>query len=341
MINRTQEDIIKKWPKDWKEPLASIRCITYNQEPYIAQALDSFLAQETDFPFEIVVHDDASTDKTADIIRQYVVKYPQIIKPIYETENQYSKQDGSLRKIVNKACVGKYIAFCEGDDFWVVPQKLQKQVDFLEHNPEYGMCYTDFNVYDQINNKFQYSCFLNQPSKYPTDYDIQTWIIKTGYVAPMTWVVRKDLWEDACKNAVKSPDGSYALFAYFLAHSKVHCLKKDTTATYRRIQESASHSKSLKKIFERRKGLNKTQLVLAQEYLNKKDFDDAEKIINKKHYANNLKLYVYIGDRSGIDESKKWIPLKKSARYLYMISKSRILTCIYRFFYKMCYNLKK
>lgn len=140
MINRTQDEIIKSWQSNITEPIASVRCITYNHEKYIAQALDSFLMQETNFPFEIVVHDDASTDKTADIIREYEAKYPIIIKPIYETENLYSKKDGSLRKIMDNACKGKYIAYCEGDDYWCDPHKLQMQHDAMEAHPECSLC---------------------------------------------------------------------------------------------------------------------------------------------------------------------------------------------------------
>ena len=140
MIYRTQENIMQNWPKEWDTPMVSIRTQTYNHEQYIAQALDSFLQQETNFPFEIVVHDDASTDKTADIIREYEAKYPKIIKPIYETENQYSKKDGSLRKIMDNACKGKYIAYCEGDDYWCDPHKLQMQYEAMEAHPECSLC---------------------------------------------------------------------------------------------------------------------------------------------------------------------------------------------------------
>lgn len=97
--------------------------------------------QKTNFRFEAIVHDDASTDRTADIIREYAAKYPNVIKPIYETENQYSKHDGSLDRIMDAACTGKYIARCEGDDYWIDPLKLQKQVDFLEANPEHSLCF--------------------------------------------------------------------------------------------------------------------------------------------------------------------------------------------------------
>lgn len=120
-----------------KTPLVSISCITYNHESYIRECLDGFLMQETNFPFEVLIHDDASTDKTADIIREYEAKYPDIIKPIYQTENQWSKRKGgiNIRFNFNRA-QGKYIAMCEGDDYWTDPLKLQKQVDFLEANED-------------------------------------------------------------------------------------------------------------------------------------------------------------------------------------------------------------
>lgn len=119
--------------------LVSICCITYNHEKFIADAIDSFLMQRTNFDYEILVHDDASTDKTADIIRSYEKKYPNIIKPIYQTENQYSKGVHVTKINVDRA-KGKYIAFCEGDDYWTDPFKLQKQVNFMEQHPECSLC---------------------------------------------------------------------------------------------------------------------------------------------------------------------------------------------------------
>lgn len=135
-----------------KRPLVAIHCITYNHEPYIRDALDGFVMQKTDFPFVAIVHDDASTDGTSDIIREYAERYPGIILPIYERENQYSKRDGSLIGIMNIACQttgAKYIAMCEGDDYWTDPLKLQKQVKFLELQPE--IVYT-CHLYDTLTN---------------------------------------------------------------------------------------------------------------------------------------------------------------------------------------------
>lgn len=125
------------------KPLVSIRCLVYNHEPYLRQCLDGFVMQKTNFAFEAIVHDDASTDNSAAIIREYAEKYPDIIKPIYETENQFSKKDGSLRKIMNEAIHpdAKYVAFCEGDDYWTDPNKLQLQVEFMKRYSECTLTY--------------------------------------------------------------------------------------------------------------------------------------------------------------------------------------------------------
>ncbi|MGH2317087.1 glycosyltransferase family 2 protein [Planococcus sp. SE5232] len=117
----------------------SIECNSYNHENFIAEALDSMLMQKTDFAYEILVHDDASTDRTAEIIRSYEQKYPDIIKPIYQTENQYSK-DVPFELFNGARALGKYTAVCEGDDYWTDPEKLQRQVDYMEAHPECSMC---------------------------------------------------------------------------------------------------------------------------------------------------------------------------------------------------------
>ncbi len=144
MLNRTEEDIRKNWKKkESRTPLLSIVCLTYNHDKYIASTLDGFLMQRTNFPFEIIVHDDASTDRTVEIIKQYEKKFPNILRPIYEKENLYSKKGGFLllNKAIEEKAGGKYIAFCEGDDFWIKDDKLQIQADFLEANPEYTAVY--------------------------------------------------------------------------------------------------------------------------------------------------------------------------------------------------------
>ncbi len=118
----------------------SIICNAYNHEKYIGKAIDGFINQKASFIYEILIHDDASTDNTAIIVREYAEKYPGIIKPFYEKENQYSKHNDEISRIQYGRARGKYIAMCEGDDYWTDPLKLQKQFDAMEKHPEIDMC---------------------------------------------------------------------------------------------------------------------------------------------------------------------------------------------------------
>ena len=132
----------------------SVLCAAYNHEEYLRQTLDSFLNQKTDFPFEVLVNDDASTDSTGDIIREYAAKYPEIIRPFYQKENLYSRRINLYDVVFFPACRGEYIAVCEGDDYWNDPEKLQLQVNWLDAHPEYSAC-----VHNSIGR------FTDQPDK--------------------------------------------------------------------------------------------------------------------------------------------------------------------------------
>lgn len=130
--------------------MVSICCLTYNHVHYIKACLDGFLMQKTTFQFEILIHDDASTDGTTDIIREYEAKFPNIVKPIYQSKNQYSIGVKPTFKYNFPRAKGKYIAMCEGDDYWTDPLKLQKQVDFLNSNEDFNICFTYSN---KVNHK--------------------------------------------------------------------------------------------------------------------------------------------------------------------------------------------
>lgn len=121
-------------------PAVSVFCTAYNHEKYIGKALRSMIEQVTDFKYEIIVHDDASTDGTKNIIEQYYEEYPDTIVPIFQTENKYSRNIPIIRSIMLPISKGRYIAFCEGDDYWCDKYKLQKQFDIMEANPSYVMC---------------------------------------------------------------------------------------------------------------------------------------------------------------------------------------------------------
>ncbi len=120
--------------------VVSVSCMTYNHESYIRDCLEGFVNQKTNFKFEVIVHDDASTDKTADIVREYEKKYPDIIKPIYQTENQHSRGINKFKTFVYPVVKGEYIALCEGDDYWIDENKLQKQFDAMQLHPEVDIC---------------------------------------------------------------------------------------------------------------------------------------------------------------------------------------------------------
>ena len=123
-----------------EEIMVSICCLVYNHEKYIQKCLDGFLMQKTDFKFEVLIHDDASTDRSQEIIREYEKKYPDIIKPIYQKENQYSKGIKVSYEYQFPRAKGKYVAMCEGDDYWCNPNKLQRQVDIMEENADITIC---------------------------------------------------------------------------------------------------------------------------------------------------------------------------------------------------------
>ena len=170
-----------------EQPLVAIHCMVYNHEPFLRDCLEGFVMQQTNFPFVAIVHDDASTDGSAAIIREYEEKYPNIIKPIYETENQYSKRDGSVTRIMNAAIDAtgaKYVAMCEGDDYWTDPLKLQKQVDFLEANPEYSMCFHGANIRLQgvDRGKCGARCENIQDKEYSSTELFAEWIVPTASI---------------------------------------------------------------------------------------------------------------------------------------------------------------
>jgi len=136
------------------KPLVSICCMTYNHENYIRQCLDGFVNQQTTFPFEILVHEDSSPDNTAKILKEYEIKFSKLFRCIYQTENQFAKQN-TLVNILFPMSRGKYIALCEGDDYWTDPYKLQKHVDFLDAHYECAMSYNRALTYLQSTEIFK------------------------------------------------------------------------------------------------------------------------------------------------------------------------------------------
>ena len=158
--------------------------MTYNQKEFIKDALDGFVMQKTSFPFEVIVHDDASTDGTTDIVNEYAKKYPEIIKPMIEKENQWQK--GGLKHIIGimneKHRRGQYIAFCEGDDYWTDSLKLQRQVDFLESHSDYSMCVHSAKKKYETNTVAWIDCENIQDKDYDATDIFVNWTVPTASV---------------------------------------------------------------------------------------------------------------------------------------------------------------
>lgn len=243
-------------------PLVSIVCLTYNQAPYVRDTLEGFLKQQTDYPYEIIIHDDASTDGTADIIREYAGRYPDLFRLVLQTENQYSKHHRF--DLIIGSCIemarGKYIAYCEGDDFWTDPGKLQMQTDYLEANPDCGLVYTDvssLNVATGVLTEGRIASGKIKSSPLFAEH-----LVNAGFISPLTWVFRKFLMP-VYDNPY--PDFTYVMALDFQATSRVHFMPK-VTATYRILPESASHSHDTSRIYVRAEGLLRARKDYIEKY---------------------------------------------------------------------------
>lgn len=183
--------------------LVTIQCLAYNHAKYIRQCLDGFVMQKTNFRFEAIVHDDASTDGTANIIREYEKQYPDIIIPIYQEENQYSKHNGSIRRALNSKTRGKYVAICEGDDYWIDPNKLQKQVDFLEAHPKCTLMVSNgYGYYESKKKYVRLNPIPTKESRFITMHEVL--LEKGGLIPTASMCFRREMTEtepDWCLNA--------------------------------------------------------------------------------------------------------------------------------------------
>lgn len=224
-------------------PLVSICCLVYNHAPYLRECFDGFLAQRTDFPVEILVHDDASTDNSADIIGEYAARRPDLFKPLYQSENQFSK--GIVQMSIHfqfPRATGKYVALCEGDDYWCAPEKLQRQVDWLESHPECGLVYSQVQWYFDREKRFDRN--WGGPGAGETTLER---LLEGNCIPTPSIVIRRDLL-DRYIAEVRPQErswmmGDYPMWLYAAAHSKIRFID-EPLAVYRILNESASHFRS-------------------------------------------------------------------------------------------------
>lgn len=285
--------------------MVTVITIAYNHEPYIRECLEGIVSQRTTFPFELLIHDDASTDRTADIIREYEAKYPDIVKPIYQTENQYSRGVPIGHTFLYPRAQGKYIAECEGDDYWTDPLKLQKQVDFLESHPDYGMCYTRVERYAQAKKRML--------GVWGGAAETVEQLLVRNTVPTLTVMCRRSLMleyhEEIAPQTRKWLMGDYPAWLYMAMKSKIRFLA-ETTGVYRIIPESACHSKSITKIYRFRKSfysiaeffMKNYSLTLPKEVLDR---------IQETKYSEMLPVALLCKDMALVEEARSFFKSRR------------------------------
>lgn len=285
-----------------ENPSVSILCETFNHVNFLAECLESLVKQKTNFKFEILVHDDASNDGTDQVIREFQKKYPDLIKPIIQTENQYSKGVLIWKTFQAPRIRGKYLCICEGDDYWTDVYKLQKQYDFLESNPDYGIVYTKVKMYNQeqkqITGTFG-SPYSNQAEMYEHNLiPTLSVMIRTKYFFEFL-----DFLEINQLNKVwKMCD--YPLWLWIAEKSKMHFID-EYSAVYRVLRESLSHSSNDLKNYKFRESIFDIQLFFIDYFkYDKIQFRD------KKVYENIISV------RWESRRLKQYDPIRKASNYL-------------------------
>lgn len=252
------------------EIMVSVCCITYNHEKFISKAVEGFLMQRTDFKFEIIIGEDHSTDGTRVILQEYALKYPDRIKLI-TSENNVGANNNAIRTI--KAANGKYIAFCDGDDYWINPNKLQKQVNFLENNPDYVICCHYYKEIDSTGNLL----YVN-PNPVSLEYGYNDLIVnRQAETSTSSLIVRKDCIEDLFDQEwypnCNAGDKFLKLFATFHSKKKIYVIP-EVMSCYRKHKGGVWSMKST-------------------EFLRKKQLSDFNIIVNKFNHNFSQKLSLF------------------------------------------------
>ena len=232
-------------------PLVSISCLTYKHEEYIRDCLEGFLFQKTTFPFEVLVHDDASPDATPQIIKEYAEKYPDIIKPILRETNLYSVPGHRNLNLINlDRAQGKYVAMCEGDDFWCSPNKLQKQFDLMESHPDYTLCGCGIYYLNHLHKTYTPQGFPHEDWPLPQEeackqicFNIHPFHMPAAFFRMDALRAIQDLFQRDVRSA---PMGDTQLFYHLATQGKVGYIR-ERMVTYRQHAGSFSSYDDLEK----------------------------------------------------------------------------------------------
>lgn len=287
MIEKTEKEIMQNWKGDINNPLVSIICTSYNHEKYISEAIDSFLMQETNFPFEIIIHDDTSIDNTVKIISDYKEKFPTLIKCILQKVNQYSINPHLPFKNLIFESKGKYIAICEGDDYWTEKEKLQLQIDEMKKYPDVNIC---FHPAYEFNNGQRGKKLANHSNKNKIFTTSEVILGKGGFIPTNSLVIKKKVVDSLPNWFYKdAPVGDYYLQIFGSINFGAVYINRIMSIYRRNVVSSWSDRQKNIKNIERH--FRKTEYCL--ESLNKQldsKFSSEIKII-KKYYIYNLAIF--------------------------------------------------
>jgi glycosyltransferase involved in cell wall biosynthesis len=297
--------------------LVSINCITYNHEKYIAEAIEGFLMQKTNFDFEILIYDDASTDLNQQIISEYQKKYPDVIKPILQKENQMSKGIKGINYTFNNTrAKGEYIAICEGDDYWTDPYKLQNQVDYMQNHPKCSMCFHAAEVVSDFKGKIDVVKPYNENCISETEDII---LGDGGFMATNSILYRKSVMDNAPDFYFNAPVGDYPLqilcstkdYAYYInKFMSVYRVGVEGSWSSRMNSEKNREEKYINLYKRTIEMLNEFNEYSNEKYSNaidKKILDDEFKVLKLEKKIKQLQMpkYKSIYDYLGMKEKIK------------------------------------
>ncbi len=288
------------------EPVVSVNLITYNHECYIRECLDGILSQQTNFPYEVVVGEDDSTDSTRAICIEYAEKYPDRIVLILRSQTEPGREAYMSQGVYNyietaKQCRGKYMALCDGDDAWTNPLKLQRQVDIMEANSDVSLIHSNYDKLDDIsgcrikNTGRKYHLKRMDISEKPSVLEV---LERTYPVAASTVLLRTkeilDIFEKNPGLFLECPMGDTTTWCELLNYGSFH-FQSESLCLYRILPESDSNSLSAERKYHFVNGASNLGLMIGKKYQLPMANIRANKVKNCNRYA------LLSGDRIEID----------------------------------------
>lgn len=334
-----------------------VRCFTYNQSKYIEDALNGFAMQKTDFPFVCLVMDDASTDGEQEVIKAWMERECDMeraenveIEKSFITlvphktnsscmfafyflkENLYGADDKKMCLVNPWREHCEYEALCEGDDYWIEPQKLQIETDYLKLTG-LQVVYTDYNIKYQDIDVYEKGCLTFDISKIPSEQVVEKWILEKSYAAPMTWLVSTKIVTEVSKIDIQSVDGTFVYFTYYLYKNVVGVIPNKITAVYRINKGSASHPSNFQMSYLRDKGLLETQLILIDRFLKEERREKARKKARGLYYDTCFFQILAMADQNELYSLKEFSSKNLLHNLLMFVTKCEAIRKFYKDLY--------